>query len=412
MNVKLFTPYNAQKEFIDKFVDTDDLFGCVVAPRGSGKTLLAINVSLYWLLQNDNQKLGWVSPTFSQAKSVLDEIVKAAPDLVVSSNRMEATITFVNGSTIKFLSADSADNIRGFRFTHLILDEFAYIKEDVVNTVILPTLNPNGVKCLMISTPAGKNHLFTWYNKDDVVSHRITLEECPYISQDLLVEAKKSLPSDIYAQEYLAEFKDATNDVFIGIERVSIVEQYTTGGDAYVGIDTGLTDDMSVLCILSPIGRVLNIVGINNEPIHTIADKFSQTLSQYNIIGGYIEVNGIGRAMYDLLHKQYRKIKPFTTNQENKSEMVRKLISDIETNTVELPTQQLCPILHTEFSAYTYKINQTGKLSFGHRNGYHDDYIDALMLANISRNQFVNRRPMSVGGSRKRSISVDWGIPK
>ena len=43
MNVKLFTPYKAQQDFIDKFVTTEDLFGVLVAPRGSGKTLAAIN---------------------------------------------------------------------------------------------------------------------------------------------------------------------------------------------------------------------------------------------------------------------------------------------------------------------------------------------------------------------------------
>ena len=186
MNVTLFRPYKAQQEFIDKFVVTDDLFGCLVAPRGSGKTLAAINFAMFWALQKKNLKLGWCSPTFSQAKSVLDQIVKAAPDLVESSNRMEAVITFINGSTIKFLSSDSADNIRGFRFTHLILDEAAYIKESVISTILLPTLNPNGKKCLLVSTPAGKNHFFSWYMKDDVISHRITLEECPYISQVLL----------------------------------------------------------------------------------------------------------------------------------------------------------------------------------------------------------------------------------
>jgi len=116
--------------------------------------------------------------------------------------------------------------------------------------------------------------------------------------------------------------------------------------------------------------------------------------------------------MYDLIYPQYRKIKPYTTNQQNKTEMVRKLISDIETNTVELPTLDLCPTLHSEFASYTYKLNQTGKLSFGHRNGGHDDYIDALMLANISRNQFVNRRSMSVGGSKRKPVSVSWGQPK
>jgi hypothetical protein len=410
MNVKLFTPYKAQQAFIDKFVTTDDLFGTLVAPRGSGKTLAAINFTMYWALQKKNRKIGWCSPTFSQAKSVLDQIVKAAPDLIESSNRMEAVITFINGSTIKFLSSDSADNIRGFRFTHLILDEAAYIKESVISTILLPTLNPNGVKCLLVSTPAGKNHFFSWYMKDDVVSHRITLEECPYISQTLLDEAKSSLPADIYSQEYLAQFVDSANDVFKSIEKVAFVGEYRRGGDVYVGIDTGLSDDASVMTLISPIGRVMNVVSISQTDINTAATLFLKELQSYNVVGGYIETNGIGRAMFDLVQPKHRRIKRFDTNQNNKTEMVRKLIGDIETCTIELPSIDLCPELHKEFATYTYKLSPTGKLSFGHSSGAHDDYIDSLMLSNYSRVQFMERKPITIRG--RKGISATFGTPK
>jgi len=410
MNVKLFTPYKAQQTFIDKFVTTDDLFGTLVAPRGSGKTLAAINFAMYWGLQKKNQKIGWCSPTFSQAKSVLDQIVQAAPDLVESSNRMEAVITFINGSTIKFLSSDSADNIRGFRFTHLILDEAAYIKETVISTILLPTLNPNGKKCLLVSTPAGKNHFFSWYMKNDVISHRITLEECPYISKTLLEEAKASLPEDIYATEYLAEFRDSANDVFKSIEKVAFVGEYRRGGDVYVGIDTGLSDDASVMTLVSPIGRVMNVVSISQTDINTAATLFLKELQGYNVVGGYIEVNGIGRAMYDLVGPKHRRIKKFTTNQNNKTELVRKLINDIETCTIELPSAELCPDLHREFATYTYKLSPTGKLSFGHSSGGHDDFIDSLMLANYSRVQFMERRPISIKGIK--NVKPTFGRPR
>lgn len=411
-NVTLFSPYEKQRQFIDAFAETDDLFGIVVAPRGSGKTLLGINMLLYWALSSKNQKCAWVAPTFSQAKSVLDQIVTAANDLIETSNRMEATISFINGSTIKFLSADSADNIRGFRFHYLIMDEAAYMKETTINTVILPTLNPNGKKCLMISTPKGRNHLYTWYNKPEVVSMKFPLTECPYVSDTLIEEAKKSLPPDIFRQEYLADFVDSSNDVFTNIDNVSIVSSYRTGGDAFIGIDTGITDDMSVLCIMSPIGRVLNIVSINNQPINIIADTFINTMSHYNIVGGFIEVNGVGRGMYDLVSPRFRKVKPFNTNQDNKTEMVRKLINDIETTTIEIPTDELCPQLHTEFSQYTYKLSNNGKLSFSHVPGGHDDYIDSLLLANYSRVKFVERKPMTVGGIRNNSLKPSWGSPK
>ncbi len=410
MNVKLFTPYKAQQVFIDKFVTTDDLFGVLVAPRGSGKTLAAINFALYWALQKKNQKIGWCSPTFSQAKSVLDQIVSAAPDLVQSSNRMEAVITFINGSTIKFLSSDSADNIRGFRFTHLILDESAYIKESVISTILLPTLNPNGKKCLLVSTPAGKNHFFSWYMKDDVINHRITLEECPYISQTLLDEAKSSLPQDIYAQEYLAQFVDSANDVFKSIDKVAFVGEYRKGGDVYVGIDTGLSSDASVMTLISPIGRVMNVVSISQTDINTAATLFLKELQGYNVVGGYIETNGIGRAMFDLVQPKHRRIKRFDTNQNNKTEMVRKLIGDIETCTIELPSAELCPQLHSEFATYTYKLSPTGKLSFGHSNGAHDDYIDSLMLANYSRVQFMEKRPIRISGIK--NIQASFGRPR
>ena len=408
--VKLFTPYKAQQDFIDKFVVTEDLFGVLVAPRGSGKTLASINFAMFWALQKKNQRVGWCSPTFSQAKSVLDQIVSAAPDLIESSNRQEATIGFINGSTIKFLSSDSADNIRGFRFTHLIIDESAYVKESVINTILLPTLNPNGKKCLLVSTPAGKNHFFSWYMKEDTISHRITLEECPYISQTLLDEAKTSLPPDIYSQEYLAQFVDSANDVFKNISNVAYVGEYREGGDVYIGVDTGLSNDASVLTCISPIGRVVKMVTLTNTDISTVATRFTTELQSYNVIGGNIEINGVGRGVYDLMKNKFRRVKGFTTNQNNKTEMVRKLISDIETMTIELPSEELNPALHREFATYTYKLSPTGKLSFSHISGEHDDHLDSLMLANYARVQFMEKKPISIKGLRK--VDVSFSRPK
>jgi hypothetical protein len=114
-----------------------------------------------------------------------------------------------------------------------------------------------------------------------------------------------------------------------------------------------------------------------------------------------IEGNGIGAAMYDLINPSYRKIKKFFMSQQTKQDIVRKLITDIQTYTIELPTRELCPELHTEFTTYTYKLSANGKLSFGHVPGGNDDYLDALMMANYSRVRFMERSPISVGNFRK-----------
>lgn len=413
MDIKLFKPYPKQKEFIDGYADTEDLFGVVSAPRGSGKTLLGINLMLYWLLSTPKQKGGWISPVFAQAKSVMDQIVSNSQAVIESSNRMEGTIVFVNGSTLKFLSSDSPDNIRGFRFTHLILDEAAFHKESSINTAILPTLNPSGKKCLMISTPRGRNHFYHWYNRDNVVATSFPLTECPYINQDLVDEARQSLPPDIFRQEFEAAFVDSANDVFTGVERVSTIGMFSLQKyqDAYVGIDTGLTDDMSVLTIMSPVGRVLWVEALNNRTIQEIADKFKNIMGNFNIVGGYVETNGIGKAMADLVRPKFRKIRELSMTQDRKMDMVRKLISDIETMTVELPSDDLLPELHKEFGSYTYKLSNNGKLSFTHAPGQHDDYLDSLMLCNYSRVQMMHKREMTIksGGSKMTSLRPRFG---
>ena len=416
--IELFTPFPAQKNIIDNFVETDELFGVVVAPRGSGKTLLAINVMLYWLLLSNNAKGGWISPIYNQAKSVYDTIVKSADKVILKQNRQDLQITFINGSTLKFLSTDKADTIRGFRFTHLIIDEVAFQKELNITQVVLPTLNPTGKKCLMISTPKGKNHFYKWYNKgvskedNSIVSFKIKLTECPYNNKELIEAARKSLPPELFKQEYLAEFTDSSNDVFVGIDKVSIVTSYEPSHEqeAYIGIDTGLTSDMSALTILSPTGRVLLIEYLNNENISTIANKFIATMSKYKILGGYIETNGIGRAMYDLISPHFRKVKEFNTSQDSKTDMVRKLISDIESLTVELPTMELCPLLHSEFTTFIYKMSPNGKLSFGHMSGASDDLLDSLLMANFSRNQFMNRNH-KVRVNNVRQVKPSFGLP-
>jgi len=401
--IKLFKPFPKQREIIDSFISSHHLFGVIVAPRGSGKTLLAENMMLFWLLDNPNQKGGWIAPVYNQSKAVYDQIVEAAKDIIVQSNRQDLNITFVNGSTLKFLSSDNPDSIRGFRFHYLVIDETAFQKESAINTVILPTLNPTGKKCLFVSTPRGKNHFYSLYVKgrsvnSDTISFKIPLTECPYVNKSLVEEARTSLPPDIFKQEYLAEFTDASSDVFVGIERVSSVGIFDLSRkvDVFVGIDTGLQDDMSVLTCIDTMGRVKWIEALNRENITTIADKFISILSNFNVVGGYIETNGIGRGMWDLVSKRFNKLKEWNTTQDNKTEMVRKLIADIESLNIELPSIDLCPELHQQMGAYTYKLSGNGKLTFSHPSGGKDDFVDSLMLANYSRVKFLERKPISI----------------
>lgn len=399
MLVNLFTPHIGQKQIIDQFADSQHKFGIVASPRQYGKSLLGQNLLLYWLLKNPNQKGAWVSPIYNQSKKVFQELVGASHQLIAEKNKADLSVKFINGSTLIFLSAERYDSIRGFSFTHLVIDEGAFIKEQAINEAILPTLTAIGKKCLIISTPKGKNWFYTYFMRgnqrnETYISFRGDTNDNPYADREFIAEQRKSLPKDIYEQEYEARFSDAGSEVFRNLDGVCVLNQFEqqSRDRCFVGIDTGLSNDYSVLTIMNEAGRAIYIDRTNGENISVIAEQFMSALRRFNIVGGYIETNGIGQAMFDLINPKFRKLQKFTTTQDSKTTIVRMLIEDIEQNNVELPNKELMPDLYKELSLYTYKLGTNGKLSFTHPNGLHDDLVDALMLANKARNTIQTNR--------------------
>ena len=400
MEIQLFTPHLGQKEIIKGFSDSQHKFGVVVTSRQWGKSLLGQNLLLYWLLQKPNQKGAWISPIYNQAKKVFQELSDASNSIIQQSNKAELTIKFINGSTLQFLSSERADSVRGFSFNYMVVDEAAYVNERGFETAILPTLTAIGKKCLIISTPKSKNWFYKYYLKGindsiEYISFRGKSTDNPYIDQSFIAEQRLSLPNDIFRQEYEAEFTDAGSEVFRGVEQACIVPQYNKqdkSSRCFAGIDVGLSNDYSVLTILNEAGRVLLIDRLRGENISTIANRFNDILSRFRIEGGYVEENGIGAAMRDLIIPRNRRIRGFTTTQDSKTQIVRTLISDLEAGILELPTKELEPEMFKELTLYTYKLSNNGKLSFSHPNGIHDDLVDSLMLANKARNEIRSNK--------------------
>ena len=406
MQITLFTPHQGQKKVISDFSNSEHKFGTVVTSRQWGKSLLGQNLLLYWLLATPNQKGCWISPIYNQAKKVFQELSDASNSIIQQSNKAELTLKFVNGSTVQFLSSERPDSVRGFSFNYMVVDEAAYVNERGFETAILPTLTAIGKKCLIISTPKSKNWFYKYYlrgldGSTEYISFKGQSTDNPFIDQSFIAQQRLSLPDDIYRQEYMAEFTDAGSEVFRNVDNACIVSQYINGDKVqrcFIGIDTGLSNDYSVLTVMNESGRILLIDRLRGENINTIASRFNNILSKFKIEGGYVEENGIGAAMRDLVIPKNRRVRGFTTTQDSKTTIVRTLISDLEAGIIELPTKELEPECYKELSLYTYKLSNNGKLSFTHQNGMHDDITDSIMLANKARNE-IKTNKMYIGRS-------------
>jgi hypothetical protein len=420
MNVELFTPHQGQLQVINGFANSPHKFGVVVTSRQWGKSLLAQNLLLYWLLGNPGQKGCWISPVYNQCRKVFNELTNAAHQIITKQNKAELTIEFINGSTLTFLSSERPDSIRGFSFNYVVIDESSFVSENAVNEAILPTLSAIGKKCLIISTPKGKNWFYNAYLRGldegtDYVSFRGLSTDNPYIDQNFINEQRKSLPDSIFKQEYEAQFTDSGNDVFTGVNLVCNIRNWdvpTKNKRYYFGADIGLTNDYSVLTIIDESGRVAKIIRINGQLYEDIGKTFVTELRRYSVSGGYVETNGVGRPMFELIKSEIRTTQEFYTTNENKAQGIRNLIYKIQQGELELPSEELFPHLKQELEAFTYKVNANGLITFSAPSGYHDDTVMSLMLANEAREKIALRKSsLYVGGGKmNEATKVAWGI--
>ena len=154
MEIQLFKPHSKQRECIDQIENTTAKYFIINCGRQFGKSMLSENLILKWSLENQNTIGFWVSPIYSQAKKVYDELCKALNNtgLIIATNRTELWIKFINGSTIHFKSGEKPDNLRGYTLDWLIIDEAAFVKDEIWQEVLRPATLVKGKKVIFIST--------------------------------------------------------------------------------------------------------------------------------------------------------------------------------------------------------------------------------------------------------------------
>lgn len=399
--VEGFTPTKKQREIIDACTDTITKYIVGCFGRQAGKSFTAQNLLLKWVLEDNNSVAMWVSPVYSQAKKVFSELVNSIADsgLTRSVNKSELQINFINGSVIYFRSGEREDTLRGYTLNYLIIDEAAYIKDDVWMTVLRPTVLVDGKKVLFISTPKGRNWFYDLamrgYNDDypQYKTYHATSFDTPYITQDELIEAKLSLPESIYRQEILAEFIDDGGEVFSTLKTNCILDQYPKhdpNDRYYAGLDFGRQSDYTVLTILNSKGEMVDFYRGRQKSWDIIISEVVVFLRKYKP-QIYAEVNSIGDVLFESIRKQYPSIQPFITNNESKQNMVEDLIMALNEDKLKLPTQELNRELYNELTQFTYEYSpKTRKVKYGAPIGFHDDCVISLALSNQALKRKIN----------------------
>lgn len=352
--------------------------------------MLAQNQAAFWCLNVSSATIGWVSPIYKQSKKVYNELENAfAKTNLFSTNKADLLLkSKYTGSTIQFFSAENYNNLRGFTFDFLIVDEFAFVQESAWTEVLRATVLVKGQKVLLISTPKGKNHFHKLYLQgfiqgSNYKSFHMTSYDNPLINPQEIEEAKNTLPNHVFKQEYLAEFLDDGSLVF---PKPIILNDAQKTERTYCGIDLGRADDYSVITVQNHKGQVIEVQRWKHMEWSAIITNITNIVKKYNA-DGYVEVNGIGDPLFEQLKKICPKLKPFVTSSKSKNEIIEQLIIDMQDGTVSIPQLDW---LILELEVFTFEYSpKTKSVKYAAPYGFHDDGVMSLAICNKARKDLI-----------------------
>ena len=390
-----FTPHTAQRKIIDQILAGPEKFHIVSIGRQWGKSLLGMNLLLYWAINSGPCKILWVSPVFSQATKVHKELVEAieSSGIIAKNNYADNSIKLRNGSEILFRSAERYDNIRGLTMDYGILDEAAFIKDDAWSTAIRPVFAVKGKKILFISTPKGKNFFYDLFQLGKSADHPRyksytgSSYDTPYIDKQEIADAQKTLPPNIFKQEYLAQFLDNGGEVFQRVRENTLPQWPQPAGKVYCGIDLGRADDYTVATFMDQSGQVVDIYRQNQLEWSTMTREIVERIKKWNATA-MIEVNSIGDVVYEMIKGQWSDTHAFVTSAKSKPEIIEGLILDFNQDSIKIPSKDLQPALTHELELFSYEYNpKTRSVRYGAPAPHHDDCVMSLAIVNYNRKQ-------------------------
>jgi Terminase-like family. len=394
MEIKGFRPHLGQQRVIDTIVNGPEKYITVVSPRQQGKSLLLINLILYYGINNNGCKIGIVAPIYQQARKLMEDLYEAIKDsgIVEHTNFSNHEIKLKTGSKIYFRSSEREDGLRGYTFNYLFMDEAAYQTEDSFNKAIQPTALVHGKKVVLFSTPRGRDWFYNMFQLGQNPAHpnyasvRMEQGDNPYINQEEIQAAKQTLPEAIFRAEYKGEFLEGESMVFQNFKTNTFNRYPNPKGKIYIGVDLGQSD-YTVAVAMDETGNVVEVYRENQQDWETMSNNIILLAKKYSATV-MIETNSMGTVIFENIKKQYSNTHPFVTSSKSKNEIVESLILAFNEKQIAIPDEGLFPELHRELEVFEMSYNpKTRNVKYAARTPFHDDIVIALCISNYNRLQ-------------------------
>ena len=230
----------------------DARFQVVVCGRRFGKTW-ASAMEATFMASQPNKRIWVVGMSYKKARLIFREIwqrmVIGHPDDVDKASEKDMFIRFKWGTTVEGMSADNPSSLVGEGLDLLVIDEVAKMNKNIWDMYLSPTVAGRKGKVIFITTPEGRNWIYDLYKlgHEDPYweSHSapswVNQYEFPLgLDDPALMERKRNMSKELFAQEFGAEFSVFEGKVWNFDRELDVGNfKYDPELPAYCSIDFG-----------------------------------------------------------------------------------------------------------------------------------------------------------------------------
>ncbi len=372
--------------------DDPTRYKIIAKGRRFGLTRGAAHDFILSALQKKFKQGLWVDTINSNIERYVERYFMPALTKLPSSMykwRKQQKILEINGRFIDFRSVDKPENIEGFGYDKVFLNEAGIILRDeyLWNNAVRPMLWDFKPSVVIGGTPKGRGVFYQLYqyglseDEPDYKSFHFSSFDNPYLPKEIVQEDMKKMPEAVIKQEIYAEFVDDAGVVFRNIQYIATAhfQRPKSGHDYVMGVDLAKYQDFTVIVVYDVAtheqvyqDRFKNYDWVfQRKKIREISKHFNSALV-------YLDATGVGDPVNDELAADGVPVVPIKFTNEIKKQLIEKLVL-----WNDLKRFKILPITESinEFSSFTYEVSRSGRMLYEAPTGLNDDIVMAHALA-------------------------------
>lgn len=403
-----FEPFDYQQKWLRD--NSRRVMAC--CGRQVGKSTISAIKLIHFAITHPKSTSIIVSATLRQSMETFDKVLGFVLDSPLRHSilyKSRTKVVFKNRARVICLPCGRYGySLRGLTVHFAVLDEAAFMPEDVISNVVFPMLATTNGSLWMLTTPWSKDHI-TYRAFMDVKGwsvYHLPSKTSPLVKKEFLDEQFRLIGEERFRMEYLAEFVDDARAYFpmtllrkcihicdeLPCEFCKVYNDLQNNVNycktLFAGYDPGGRDSYAAVIVLDKQGERFAVRACIQEKIETTGEdprfytrftlKISDMHKSLRFAKVGVDQTGLGGPILEHMIELDLPVKGFKLTNPVKEDLASRAKIILEQIKIDLPNDLA---LLNSLNCIEFERTRAGGFTFSHRSGTYDDLGWALMIA-------------------------------